>query len=97
MASQRSQPFPFSPALQESHPIGWETEMGETMMLGLRLTDEGVPEDEFHRRFGVALAARYGSELKELSVLGLIEWTEDRVRLTRPARLVANRVFREFV
>ncbi|MEX2029998.1 MAG: radical SAM family heme chaperone HemW [Anaerolineales bacterium] len=89
--------YPFSPALEGSQAVDVETEMGETMMLGLRLTGEGVRQSEFRGRFGVAIADRYPAELNELSDLGLIERTTDRVRLTRPGRLLANRVFAAFV
>jgi oxygen-independent coproporphyrinogen-3 oxidase len=71
--------------------------MAETMMLGMRLTGEGVQCRAFRERFGVELADRYARELRELRELNLIEWGNNTVRLTKPARLVANRVFRAFV
>lgn len=39
--------FPCSPATVELIPIDIETEIGETMMMGLRLVTEGVSEQEF--------------------------------------------------
>jgi oxygen-independent coproporphyrinogen-3 oxidase len=97
MAGRLPAPYPFSSALEASQPVGLETEMGETMMLGMRLTGEGVREAEFRGRFGVGIAERYPSELQELSTQGLIETTEQRVRLSRSGRLLANRVFRAFI
>jgi oxygen-independent coproporphyrinogen-3 oxidase len=89
--------FPFSPALAEAIPVTREDEMGETMMLGMRLVGEGVVSAEFEQRFGLTLEARYGKELRELQQLGLIEWDGERTRLTKRGRLLGNRVFREFV
>jgi oxygen-independent coproporphyrinogen III oxidase len=89
--------WPFSPALAERHVISREDEMGETMMVGMRLTDEGVSNKEFRARFGVDLAEAYGAALGELQGLSLIEWDGARARLTRPGRLLGNRVFRAFI
>jgi oxygen-independent coproporphyrinogen-3 oxidase len=86
-----------SPAVAERHEIDRETEMGETMMMGMRLTGEGVRDCAFRARFGLGLADRYGRELRRLESLKLIEWDSAGARLTRGGRLLANRVFREFV
>ncbi|MBI3361964.1 MAG: radical SAM family heme chaperone HemW [Chloroflexi bacterium] len=89
--------FPFSPALRESHPVDRDSEMGETMMMGMRLIGVGVRERAFQERFGIGLGDRYGKELRELKELKLVEWDDEGARLTEKARLVANRVFMEFV
>jgi oxygen-independent coproporphyrinogen-3 oxidase len=89
--------FPFSPAVVEKLPVTPEAAMCETMMLGLRLTREGVREADFRARFGVGIAETYARPLRRLAQLGLIEHDDGGVRLTRPGRLLGNRVFREFV
>jgi oxygen-independent coproporphyrinogen-3 oxidase len=89
--------FPFSPALAQATPIARDEEMGETMMLGMRLTGEGVYAHHFRARYGIGLEEKYPKELRRLKALGLIEWDADGARLTKPGRLVGNRVFREFV
>lgn len=71
-------------------------EMGETMMLGLRLA-EGVSNDRFESRFGEALVDVYGIELAHLHELGLLAWDGSTARLTRRGRLLGNRVFVEFI
>ncbi|MCX6030879.1 MAG: radical SAM family heme chaperone HemW [Chloroflexi bacterium] len=71
--------------------------MGETMMLGLRLVAEGVPDDRFRERFGVGLEEAFGREIRRLVARGLLARLPDRVRLTPAARLVGNRVFAEFL
>jgi oxygen-independent coproporphyrinogen-3 oxidase len=71
-------------------------EMGETMMLGLRLA-EGVDDARFQARFGRGLEQVFGAELVELRELGLLEWGGCVARLTARGRLLGNRVFARFV
>ncbi len=97
MEQEGPKPFPFSPALAESIPVEAKTEMDETMLTGLRLTDEGVKEDAFQKRFGMGLRETYQKELGELKARRLIEWDEAGARLTKSGRLVANWVFEKFV
>ncbi len=89
--------FPLSPALQQSTTIERDDEIGETMMMGLRLTDEGVALAAFAQRFGQPLDERFGREIRQLTARGLVEITDGRLRLTRDGRLLGNQVFREFV
>jgi len=71
--------------------------MGETMMLGLRLVQEGVTFQRFQQRHGQALLEVFGAEIDRLERLGLLERLPDRVRLTPAARLVGNQVFAAFL
>lgn len=89
--------FPFSPAVAETIQVAEETAMGETMMMGMRLTCEGVRDECFQERFGISLREKYARELRELKELKLIEWDNEGARLTKSGRLLGNRVFREFV
>lgn len=89
--------FPVSPALQQATPIDRDDEIGETMMMGLRLTNEGVALEDFARRFGQSLDDRFGREIRQLTARGLVEIVDGRLRLTRDGRLLGNQVFREFV
>jgi oxygen-independent coproporphyrinogen-3 oxidase len=95
--SGEPRPFPFSPALAEATPVDTKTAMDETMMLGFRLTREGIPADAFRARYGVGFDEVYARELRDLTGRQLIEVGADRARLTTGARLVANRVFEKFV
>lgn len=83
-------------AIAGSEDIGRELEMGETMMLGLRLS-EGVSFAHFEERFGVAMTRIYPRELAELQNSGLIEVDEVGVRLTQRGWLLGNRVFSAFL
>ena len=71
-------------------------EMGETMIMGLRLC-RGVSFDEFQRRFGVPLVEVYGDQIQELTGLGLLEVDLSGVRLTRRGLLLGNEVFERFL
>jgi len=73
------------------------TGMGETMMLGLRLVDEGVPHARFARLHGIDPRAVFGSELRELAALGLIEVDAERTRATRRGLALLDRVAERFV
>jgi len=85
------------PAVSGQETVGRRLEMGETMMLGLRLVLEGVGESGFRARFGVSLDEAFGEELAALTARGLIERLPARVRLTAEGRLLGNRVFAEFL
>lgn len=86
-----------SPAAQGGEVLDRATQLGETLMLGLRLTAEGVSEAEIQRRFGVSLEEAYGPIIRELSEQGLLSWQAGRLRLTARARLLGNRVFARFL
>jgi oxygen-independent coproporphyrinogen-3 oxidase len=106
--SLNPRPFPLSPATVNQQHISRRVEMQETLMLGLRLTDEGVPAQVFRRRFGQEMDEVFGGEIRELLDLGLLEWsdspllsgegTRGRVlRLTQHGRLLGNQAFMRFV
>jgi len=80
----------------EVEPIDRRLEMGETMMLGLRLA-EGVDDARFRARFGLGLEAAFGEELAGLQDLGLLEWDGRVARLTARGRLLGNQVFGRFL
>lgn len=99
-SSRRNLSFPRTPATSSSQDLDRRTEIGETMMMGLRLTEEGVSAMEFQHRFGQELKLVYPDEIKELMAVGLLEWSgfgDDRLRLTPKGRLLGNQVFMRFV
>jgi oxygen-independent coproporphyrinogen-3 oxidase len=77
-------------------PIPLALEMGETMMMGLRLA-EGVDDARFRARFGMGLEMAFGEELTRLRDSGLLEWDGHTARLTARGRLLGNQVFMCFV
>jgi oxygen-independent coproporphyrinogen-3 oxidase len=98
--SQDEISFPSSPATSRVAVISQAEQIKETMMMGLRLTDEGISRRDFYTRFGTSLEEVYGDEIEELLGLGLLEWDQasaGRLRLTPKGRLLGNLVFQRFI
>jgi oxygen-independent coproporphyrinogen-3 oxidase len=90
--------FPQTPATDTLLKIDRPTEMAETMIMGLRLTQEGITRAAFRQRFGQEITSVYGPQISRLTELGLLEWAEgDILRLTPRGRLLGNQVFLEFI
>lgn len=93
-------PFPHTPATVSAQIIDRKTEMAETMMMGLRLTFEGVSRIAFQTRFDQDIYAEFTSQIDRLITWGLLEWCgaeNEILRLTPRGRLLGNRVFSEFL
>ena len=85
-------------AVAETEQIDRALEMGETMMLGLRLIEEGVERARFADRFGVELDDVYGVDDRlSLSSKACSNPMSIRIRLTPQGRLLGNRVFGAFL
>jgi oxygen-independent coproporphyrinogen III oxidase len=89
--------FPLSPAAVNFHHNSPRADMQETMMTGLRLTQEGVSAETFQARFGMELPVVFEQEIRELQDFALLEWAGDQLRLTKRGRLLGNQVFMRFV
>jgi len=83
-------------AVGESETLDEAGRMGETMMLGLRLT-RGVSWRSFKRRFGVSMLSVYGDVIRQLCADQLLEADARGIRLTERGRLLGNRVFADFL
>lgn len=87
-----------SPAVQNMSKIDHKMAMQETMMLGLRMVEEGVDRNQFRERFAVDPMAYFSKEIQSLIRKQLIEITEKgNICLTRKARFVGNQAFIEFI
>lgn len=89
--------FPRTPATASSREVDLDTVMDETMIMGLRLTEEGVSRKDFQQRFHQDLEVVYQESLQELLDRGLLEWAGRRLRLTAKGRLLGNQVFSFFL
>lgn len=76
--------------------LGAELQFSEAVILGLRLS-QGVSLDDIRCRFGIDLLCQYGSQVDNLTGLGLLEYAEGHIRLTRRGRLLGNEVFWQFL
>ena len=80
--------------------IDKKAEMNEVMMLGLRLTDQGVSQKRFIERFGFGMQEVFDNRIEKLINLGLLEWKDSEkstLRLTQRGKLMGNQVFMQFV
>jgi oxygen-independent coproporphyrinogen-3 oxidase len=92
--------FPRTPAAAQATAIDRQAEIAETMMMGLRLTQEGISRRTFFARFSLRLEEHFGKEIGGLMRKGLLEWAGEGgevLRLTPRGRLLGNQVFVEFV
>ncbi len=77
--------------------IDSRTAMGETMMLGLRLVEEGVSRARFRQRHGVEMDAVFPGELTRLHSQGMLQSDGETVRLTERGLMLGNQVFAAFL
>ncbi len=68
----------------------------EFIFLGLRL-ENGIDLSGFAMRFSFDLMRKYQAEIERLTDAGLVERTENSLRLTRKGKLFSNEVFSVFV
>ena len=98
---QSALPSPRSAANRESNEVDDFTQMQESMMLGLRLTREGISNAAFRARYGQEISAAFPEEVHRLLAKGLVEWVDfpdgPHVRLTRRGKMLGNQAFMEFV
>jgi oxygen-independent coproporphyrinogen-3 oxidase len=84
------------PAWELDEEIVPELQLSETVILGLRLS-EGVCLEGIRSRFGIDLLKHYSQQVDETAALGLLEYSGQRIRLTRRGRLLGNEVFWRFL
>ena len=90
--------FPLTPVTVNHHKQTLHDDMSEFMMTGLRLTQEGVSEENFQARFGQSMRDVYKKEIDDLLKLKLIEnRAGERIRITKQGRLLGNQAFMRFV
>ncbi|MEO5953249.1 MAG: radical SAM family heme chaperone HemW, partial [Chloroflexia bacterium] len=80
----------------ERNVVSREDEIGEFMMLGLRL-NSGISASEFARRFGTDISSVFADELAYFYGLELLVREGDEIRLTERGRLLGNEVFARFI
>ena len=95
--SQPNLTFPLTPAVAKSTQVERDDDLYETIMMGLRLTKEGLERSAFKRRFGDDFVEMYPDGVERFIKMGLLNVTDERVHLTDAGRLLSNSVIREFV
>jgi oxygen-independent coproporphyrinogen-3 oxidase len=88
-------------AIAEQKQLSEMDVIKETLMMGLRLTEEGINTEQFKRRFSLKIEDIYFDQIKKLMALGLIEYKTYNgsriLRLTKKGRMFGNQVFLEFI
>jgi len=91
---------PRTAATFECNPIDRRTEMAETMMMGLRLLENGISSSAFKTRFDTSLESIYGQQIESLLEKELVSWQvngSNNLMLTPKGRNLGNQVFMEFI
>ncbi|MBQ8918748.1 MAG: radical SAM family heme chaperone HemW [Acidaminococcaceae bacterium] len=82
--------------LWETEELDRKTQISETMIMGLRMT-EGVDLHKMQQRFGIDVLAYYREALQSLPEPQMLECVDGHLRLTPYGMRYGNRVFEIFV
>lgn len=84
-------------AVVETTELDRREASSEALFLGLRLLTRGVDLREHQTQFGADVRTAYADDLARFKEAGLIEISNDVLRLTRSGALLSNEVFAAFV
>ncbi len=79
-----------------SEKLPQEKRASEILIMALRMTS-GISEKEFFNRSGYNLTELFGTQLNILTQAGLINFDDERIKLTRKGLSLADSVMMEFV
>jgi len=83
------------PVVDTTEKIDRQLAMAENLMMGLRL-DDGISIPDFRTRFNQTPSEAYETIIPDLTYLGLLKTTDDRLLLTQRGRILGNEVFSRF-
>lgn len=89
--------FPRTPAVSKAIKVNREEDMKETIMMGMRLLCEGINREKFKTRFGEDIVALKKEAMDKHVDFGLLEVTNENIRLTQAGRLLSNAVIRDLI
>ncbi len=89
--------FPHTPVTDQAEVVSREGEIAETLIMGLRLTQEGINRQAFRSRFGEDLLDLHSATLEKYAAYGLLRIDDEAVTITRRGRLLSNMIFRDLV
>ncbi len=89
--------YPRTPATDQAVVVDRESEIAETLIMGLRLTQEGIDRNTFRQRFGEDLLDVHPETIARYEKHGLLYVDNEIVRITTKGRLLSNMVFRDLV
>lgn len=89
--------FPRTPAVSKAVEVSRDDDVQETILMGMRLTQEGISRNAFKTRFGVDIVDMNQEAVDKHIGYGLLDVTHDRIRLTKAGRLLSNAVIRDLI
>ncbi len=70
--------YPRTPATDETVPVDYQAEISDTLIMGLRLTQEGIRWDTFQKRFDIDLREIHQKTIQKFVDYGLLETDAER-------------------
>ncbi|MBT3202230.1 MAG: radical SAM family heme chaperone HemW [Phycisphaerales bacterium] len=84
------------PPPAESEKLTGRAEMGETIMLALRMT-QGVDRQQFAQRFGIDPVEAFGATIQRYCDMGAMLMDRQRIRIAPRAMLVSNTILADIL
>jgi oxygen-independent coproporphyrinogen-3 oxidase len=89
--------YQLTPAVAKAVLVSKAEDLYETIMMGLRMTGEGINRAKFKERFSCDFVEMFPEATERMTAAGLLNVTIDRVHISESGRLLSNAVIREFV
>lgn len=89
--------YPRTPVTDQAVVVDQTADIAETLIMGLRLTQEGISRSVFQQRFGVDLLELHQDIIHKYEQYGLITYDDDSVKITQQGRLLSSAIFRDLV
>lgn len=95
--SEGTYTLPYTPAVAKSSRLDTATQRSQTLMMGLRLTQEGIHRKTFQARFGIDIAEAHAAAITKFVDLGLLCLDEECLLVTKKGRLLLNSILCEMI
>ena len=89
--------YPWSAAVADKHQLSSSEVMSDTIIMQLRLLQEGLDLGAFDNKFGQSLYDAYPETAEQLIEWGLLNEEEGRLLLSKRGRFLSNQVLFRFV
>ena len=89
--------FPRTPSVSKAIKVSVEEDMQDTILMGMRLTQNGISRSVFKKRFGTDIVDLKHDAITKHVNYGLLEVTDDYIRLSKEGRLLSNAVIRDLI
>lgn len=93
----RSYDFPLTPVVSKSVFMADKDHIEEAVIMGIRLTHEGINRQRFQSRFGFDITELNPDVISKYIKLGLLELEPDYLRLSQQGRFVSNAILRDLI